>query len=351
MRCGPILLIALGAIPLQAQDLNLRVVEDSTRRPLEGVVVRVLRDGRAIGTGLTSVAGVARFALPGAGRYLIRADRIGYLGVDRVPVDVSARGATSYVLVMPRVVRHLPELVVTTDTRCRRDLERGTLAAALWHEVQTALMAARVTADEGLEQIAYTRFVRDISARGALLGERVIEAGMTRGQPFGSLSPERLARHGYVFRDGDSVTYAAPDAALMLDESFVQSHCFTVREHPTDRRLAGLGFEPVAGRRQPDVRGTLWIDRPTSELRWLEFEYTPMPPPEGLGAPGGRVEFTRLQSGTWIVNAWHIRMPQVGEVQGPPGRVPPDQRYRLLGWVERGGNAHRPTRPPPTVSP
>ena len=77
-------------------------------------------------------------------------------------------------------------------------------------------------------------------------------------------------------------------------------------EHPG---WVGLEFVPLDGREEPDVRGVLWLDRATAELRYVEYTYTGL----GFRGPvdwlGGRIDFRRVPSGTWIIPFWTVRAP------------------------------------------
>jgi hypothetical protein len=88
------------------------------------------------------------------------------------------------------------------------------------------------------------------------------------------------------------------------------------------------------------VRGTLWLDPASRELRYLEFTYTGLGKEEGLGNPGGRLDFERLENGAWIVREWTLAMPRVGRIRYTAGQpeLPPD-RYKVLGWLVAGGRA------------
>jgi len=133
----------------------------------------------------------------------------------------------------------------------------------------------------------------------------------------------------------DSFILYAPDAAVVLSESFADQHCFAVRQGRGDREgLIGLGFEPAPGRDLPDIEGVLWLDMETAELRDLEFRYKRLPLPVWDDDIGGDVEFERLPSGAWIVSRWSIRSPIV-EFYDP--LHPLDDRYRLAAIREDGG--------------
>ena len=334
-----LILATMAPSSAAAQTVELRVIEDSSRRPLAGVVVRLVREGQPVIMGLSNPAGRVVLRAPSGGSYELRANRIGYEGMTPFRLVLEAGATVAQLVVMPRTVRRLPELTVTGDTRCRRSPGSGSLAAAIWEEVQTALSANRITAEQGLEIVHSIRYERDLSPTREMLRERLLGSGVTRGQPFVSLPPRQLARSGFVYQVADTVQYAAPDAALLLADEFVSSHCFKVDPQGPAAGLVGLAFEPAGTSRLPDVKGTLWIDRQSRELRYLEYTYTGLRGPEGLGDPGGEIHFQRLASGAWIVREWFIRMPRAAE-RRPRPTVGGD-RWQLVGWLEQGGRASR----------
>jgi hypothetical protein len=94
-----------------------------------------------------------------------------------------------------------------------------------------------------------------------------------------------------------------------------------------------MSFEPESEREVPEVRGTIWLDARTFELRLVEFRYSRLPSPSGNRNIGGEVHFTRLPSGAWIVERWFIRIPRYARSptirsSGVPG-VAPEIQYRL----------------------
>jgi hypothetical protein len=93
----------------------------------------------------------------------------------------------------------------------------------------------------------------------------------------------------------------------------------------------------------PDVEGTLWIERDSGLLRWLDFRFVQLegimplasvaPPLEGEPRHPrpdvtGRTDFQRLPNGVWIINRWWIRMPLLRRT---------GDRIYLSGWREEGG--------------
>jgi carboxypeptidase family protein len=147
-------------------------------------------------------------------------------------------------------------------------------------------------------------------------------ARMQQVTPFRSIPAGRLAEQGYVQREGREFVYYAPDAEVLLSEPFLDGHCFRLERSAEKPGLLGLAFEPVRGRRLPDIKGVLWLDEKTAELKSLDFEYTRVEVRQDndrttWGARteterlswGGRLEFDRMPDGVWFVRRFHIRMP------------------------------------------
>ncbi|CAN5331760.1 hypothetical protein BH20GEM2_BH20GEM2_18930 [soil metagenome] len=166
--------------------------------------------------------------------------------------------------------------------------------------------------------------------------------------PFASLPAAELAAGGYVQAGPEGTYYYAPDADVLLSDTFLDGHCFRVeRGEGTERGLIGLAFEPVEPRGQPargrtEIEGVLWLDRASAELRSLEYRYRDVPHDVPTDRLGGRVEFDRLPDGSWIVRRWWVRMPIVetrrDRFRKPDGgAVQERERSVLTGLKEEGG--------------
>ena len=95
---------------------------------------------------------------------------------------------------------------------------------------------------------------------------------------------------------------------MLLSSSFLQDHCFRLAISLDSTRL-GLAFEPTPAReRVADIRGTLWLDRASTELRSLEFQYVNISRAQQDHA-GGELAFVRMRDGQWAISRWNIRMP------------------------------------------
>jgi hypothetical protein len=331
-------LASLTAPPgVAAQVLELRLRDDSTRAPLAGAIVRLLGQGGHVAQGLTDELGRVTLRAPAPGQYNMRIDRIGFQGAVAGPVALAAGDTLRQELVLPGDRMILPTIVAEGESHCDLEQQGGTPAAALWTDIRTALTANLLTQERGAVPIRTTLFERDVTRAGTVGPERRLGTRLVTGRPFATLTPADLAARGFVYRDRDSLTYNGPDAALLLSDEFVATHCF--RAVPGSEGLVGLAFEPAARRELTDVRGTLWVDRSSAELRFLQFHYTGLPGAAGRSAAGGRIDFVRLPNGSWIVSDWHLRMPLVvaKEVRTGPGIVHLDER--LVGYLDRGGRA------------
>lgn len=328
--------LAFSASTLAAQTVELRLREDSASKPVAGAIVRLVGSNGTVTQGLSDEAGrlVLRAAAPGT--YHVRIDRIGWLGRTTVPFKLDSGQVFRLTVPMPSERIQLPALEVWGRTSCDARQSHGELATVLWDEVRKALTANTITASEKLVPLHLRGFVREVTLGGSVSSEWVVASRIVRGPPFASLAPEVLAQKGFVYQVGDTTVFAAPDAALLLSDQFVATHCFYAVQGTG--ALAGLAFQPLAGRRVTDVTGTLWVDRQSSELRYLEFSYAGLPAVLRRRKLGGRLEFTRTPSGLWITSYWHVRMPRV-EVQ-PFGRRQGEWRSaEVKGYSDRGGRA------------
>lgn len=321
--------LALGPVAVRAQSIDLQLRIEGTRAPVPGAIVRVFGpNDKIVVQGLTSDFGRIAWVLASPGTYRIRIDRIGYTGLDLGPLELAIGGEFRREIEMPATRVDLPTLVVHGENQCKAYTREGSLAAALWLESRKALLANILTQESKSVPFHLKLFERDVSRTGTLEKEWVGKSAIVRGQPFASLPAAVLLQRGFVFEDGDESTFAGIDATLLLSDEFIDSHCFNVVEG--ENGLVGLAFQPPPKRQVPDVQGTLWLDRATSELRHLEFFYTGLHQEIRTLGLGGRVDFQRLSNGGWIVNSWYIRMPRM-QLKG---------RVRLLsGFVDQGGTA------------
>lgn len=329
-----VVLLLLGtALPLGAQTVRGELV-DPAGKPVAGTLVVLLdAGGGERERTLTDEAG--RFVLdaPGGGTYRLRAERIGYPTTVSPPLELAVGQALDYRMSVGADAVHLEGLVVTGVRRpCRVRPAEGAETAALWEEARKALNAAAWGKERRLFRFRMVRHERELDPRTLRVrSERLHEDSGLGENTYVSLPAETLAREGFIRDDGDAAVFYAPDAQVLLSDEFLDGHCFRVQAGEGEERgLVGLAFEPIRGRKLPDIRGVLWVDARTAELRHLEYRYTGLKLGRGGDRVGGRIEFERLPTGAWIVRRWWIRMPLVG-----PQR--PRRRVAVVGLREEGG--------------
>lgn len=325
------------AVPLAGQTVEVRVAEELTGIPTAGAIVRLLLDTTVVMQGLADEAGRIVFRVAVPGRYRLKVDRIGFPGILSEPFPLEMGEAVRRDLVMPARRVELPAIEVRGESHCGPSAGDA-LAESLWDEIRKALTANVLTQRAQQVVLQVDEFERKVDLNGRTLPERAVGSRTTRGPPFATVPATALATEGFVSIVRDTTVFNAPDAALLLSDPFVETHCFRAVSRQKDS-LVGLAFRPVPGRLVPDVRGTLWVQRVTTELRFLEYRYVF---PAGEREPdqlGGRVEFSRLPSGAWIVSSWHIRMPRTGPsyVRTPAGVRRENQM--LVGYLDRGARA------------
>lgn len=332
--------VVLLAVPARAQAVHGTLV-DPAGRPVEQVLVALVdAQGKPAGGALTSAAGEFRIRAPGAGRYSLRAERVGYATVT-TPAFALAEGETreERLVASGRAVALAAVVVTPRGRRCAVRPEAGLETATLWEEARKALAAAEFANRAGLFRYDVVRWERDQGAGGVVTRDvREPRTGVAE-LPFVSIPPEELSREGFIRRlPTGEADYAAPDASVLLSDEFLDDHCFRVATGG-DRSLVGLEFEPVAGRTVPDVRGVLWLDRATAELRRVEYRYVNGPPESRDPRVGGSVEFERLRGGPWIVRRWAIRMPLAERVTRETGANPDRPALSTLNvtGVREGG--------------
>ena len=330
------LALAGAASAADAQVVRGVVAEEVTGTPVEGVMVILLElDGTVVDRVLTDAAGafISRADHPGA--FQIRVDRIGYESITTDRFDVPVDGTFQQVSVPIRPVE-LVGIDVQGSRRCQLRAEQGQATARVWEEARKALEAAAWTLSSGAYRYTLLQFERTLDpSQRTVTDERRRFIRSTGQAPYVSAPVEELVTEGFIRQNPDrTVSYFAPDAEAFLADAFLDTHCMRLDQVKNGR--VGLAFEPIRGRRMPDIKGTLWIEAATATLERLEFTYVNVPRDHDAGMAGGEVVFGRLPNGTWIVRDWSIRMPMLMLMRD-------HQRSNLIvrGYLEEGGTVWR----------
>lgn len=293
------------------QSAVVQVTASESGNPLPGVFVSLLDlEGRVVRSGLSNEAGRFVFPLARKDTFRVKAELMGR--ETRVSGTV-APGDRDYITVSLALPVHaiaLDAIRVDSDARCRLRPDDASEIIRLWEEVRKALTVQAWSEREGLYRLDVSTYERDLDDAGRV--EREDRRGTSRVTrvPFASLPAQELTRGGFVrpLSEG-GYEYHGPDAALLLSDDFLDTHCFRATRSLDHQGAVGLAFEPVRAGEFSDIRGTLWVDEVTAALRLIEFRYTQVPHAEGEGIAGGRVEFERLPDGAWMIQKWWIRAP------------------------------------------
>jgi len=289
------------------------LLPDSTRA--QGIIVTASDTlGAVAARALSGTLGEFRLVLPHSGTYLVRALRVGYHPTLTPAIEVASGTERMLRIVLEDKPVVLSAVMVRGDNACRIRPDSGHMVARLWEEARKVLTATQLssTSHTLVARVAVYERTMDV-ADTHLLGERTSVREGPSDRPFAAVSPDSLARFGYVREQADgSMVYDAPDADVLLSDRFAATHCFHAAPGGQHTDWAGVAFRPARERNGVnDIEGTLWIDRTTAELRRLEFAYTNLDADVRTLEAGGSVDFLRLPTGQWIVNRWVIRMPLV----------------------------------------
>jgi hypothetical protein len=318
---------------LQAQSLRGQVVDSTTGTPVgAGFVVLLDAGGREIARTLSGRDGRFMLRVPRAsrGRLRIRSERIGYqVGVTDW-FEASGEDLSDLTIRVSALRTPLSAIEVRESTECKVRPREDEQTAVVWEEARKALAAASWTASRQVYHVVSNLYERDMDGRRRRVRQEQHRPSIgLSSKPFVSRAPAELLRYGYVSDEDGFMVYYAPDAEVLQDGGFLDTHCFRLRRLDDEGAdLIGLAFEPVPSRNLPDVEGILWLDRQSSELRSLEFRYANLPRHLRFDDPsGGTVEFMPLPSGAWIVHRWLIEIPTAFRM----GRVDPfDRQPRRL---------------------
>jgi hypothetical protein len=333
---------------------------ESGRAIESGVITLLDGDGRMIRAVLTDSGGAFGLRAPAPGAYRLRFERLGFhpLTTDRFTLD---EGETESKAIRASAVSvSLERIVVTDKPRCKVLPEADTVTARVWSAVRGVLASAAAGESGWYAYVTIERFERDYDYRRKLVTkERKWTQTGASTAPFVAISASFLEKEGFIVRERDTVIFYAPEARTLIAEEFLRTHCFRVRDERTERGRIGLDIEPVPRRYVPDIKGTLWLDAATGELRRLDFVYVNLPDAVPSDRAEGWVEFRRLPRGAWIVDRWLLRLPLVG--QPPPtsvygsgvpvaGELPTERVTELIGTHEEGGRIVSLEKTPPRAA-
>lgn len=361
--------IAVSAPAVAAQIIRGRVLlPDST--PAAGIVISAMGTGDVeAARALSTSTGEYTLRLRAAGTYDVRALRIGFRPTTVRTVALGAGATVVQDIVLVSLPVSIAAMQVRDDDDCSLKGRDAATFLQLWEQARGALTAAQVSESSGALDVRVIRVEGHIDAYNSFADSLypVVDTANARemivDRVFAATSPDTIAARGYVrARDDGRAVYDMPNAQTLLSDAFVGGHCFAVKKSKDHGDWIGLGFTPRRKvDRIVDIRGVLWLDRASAELRRVDFEYANLPdtayevcdraphvpitpemlshvPPFTQPSPGcsrvkdggsnrlqlgGYADFVRLATGEWLVSEWMLRT------------GPDEGRYRKLPWRVR----------------
>lgn len=309
-------------------DLHVRL-DAGNGAPVRGALVALLDGDRVVAEGLSSERGtIAIGSAPGS--YKVRVRRIGFRPFVSEPVTLPYKGDLLLHVETQQIV--LDAMIVSASAQCGAIQRDAQTLSTVWDEITKALRASQLTPADlgGISRMRTYR--RELGRNGEVISNQFSMSPIRAQRPFGVPDPPSLARLGYV--RGTPQTgweYFGPDEAVLLSDEFAATHCFkVVRDKKNRAGQIGVAFEPAPKRALSDIKGVLWVDEKTAELRDVGFVYVNAGILTQFG-PGGFTKFLRVPSGAWIVNEWQLAMPLL-EL-----RIGNRESVSQIGKVENGG--------------
>lgn len=303
-------LIVVTAAHTDAQQVRGVVRDSLSGQAIPGAVVMLLDSAgatleRTIGAG----DGTFRLARPDAAARL-RVIRIGFQP-RVVSIGRQDDASAPIVVSMSRIPPRLTQVRVEGTSVCP-GADRATDALQLWEQARAGLLAAVVAREANPARTSLLRYTRDLAPARELVTRqdaRILSGNTMR--PFATFaSPSELARRGYMLSGDDVRVFDAPDADVLLDDSFARTHCFRVVRDDEHTGLLGLAFTPAkSSSGKVDVDGVLWIDNDVSALRRLDFRYTGLSRDEMQAGAGGSLSFHTMSNGVVFIDTWEMHLP------------------------------------------
>lgn len=333
--------------PLSAQGVRGRLLQPDSSTAIVGALV-VLEDsaGHRAAQAVSGAGGRYTLRAPAVGIYKLRVLRIGYLPFE-VPISLAHLEDLDRTLILAGTPVTLPEISVAGKSLCGESSRGDTLSSALWTEAGTALRIAAQTVTERSLRFVVVREEREINAAGEARPVDAENRLGTSGWPVRSPPIDSLLEYGFILNRDDlweGPTWLGPDPDVLLSDAFFAGHCFQTVPPAAGlpAEWVGLSFEPAFESTLTDVRGTLWLDRSSGELRRIDYRYTLLPKWAKGRDAGGTLNLARLNDGGWVVQQWLMRVPipkveRTADTRTAGNRKVWKERAVFYGYRESGG--------------
>lgn len=330
---------------LMAQRVAGTVRDRASLEPISGAVVTLTDSAGGTQRQVMTDAMGRFFAQVTAPWVRVRVLRIGFRPVDDSVEPASAR-AGSLDIRMTGIAIQLDAIQASTRKICGVEDAGGDAAATVWQQARAGLLATVVarTAVPARARILSFRQVFDSLGQRLLQQRTTTDSGSAQVPFAAAASAQNFARIGFVVDQGVSRLFFAPDADVLLDSRFAETHCFSLTTDPSGHPgEVGLAFQPGANASTNivDVAGTLWMDGRKPQLRTMSFHYVNLEGAAMAAGAGGSLTFTTMANGVVVLSRWSLtapvltrRMARWGEAPGPHYAVTQVQRLGgVLAWA------------------
>ncbi len=328
LRPLPALLALAGG--LHAQTLNLRLVQPDTTVPIVGAFVVMTDSANAeVASGASDATGALTLGAPGAGRYLLQIQRIGYT-VSQMRGELSDGQGVSLVLTPTgsRVVS--PTIGPATEFVCGKSALEDPDVALLWQQARIGLSLTAMPVLRSryyFQAYAKTEGWMPPAVPRPRQGDREYSDPWPIWAPGGDpWKPDDFIRNGQSRNQFPD--WLGPDPGFFLAEAFLDAYCLRPVgpgaapilswADSTHHDWIGIAYRP-ADPGSPGgsaVQGVIWLDRASLEPRRLEWAYSDLPEwARGLDA-GGWVDLVQLPAGGWFAQSWNWRHPAGADRKG-----------------------------------
>jgi hypothetical protein len=307
--------VLCGTLSASAAAQTVRGTVTSAGQPIPGVLLTLMDTASHVAARtLSDAQGQYVLVAPAPGRYRIYSLRIGYRPGSSDWLDLGGGAQISRPIALAGIPVALDAVRVLGRGECRLAADSSAATFAIWEQARGAMIAARVSSQKDSLLATKILYEKTLDRSMRVQSSRYAVAQSVVADPWRSPSPDVLERVGFVTTDSKGyVTYNAPDLDVLLSDRFTLNHCFRLTES-TDSTRIGLEFQPTDARASTrgisEIQGTIWLDRPSSELRSMEFGYTNLPW-QSAQVAGGEIHFSRLRNGGFTIGEWSLRMPVV----------------------------------------
>src|SRR5688500_10682758 len=209
-------LLLAAPVAVSAQRITGSVADATSREPIVLALVALVDSADAVVQQvLTNETGRFVITPRSAGRVRLRIERIGYASAYEPFFQLAPDTERDFQILISVQPITLEGIAVTEERYCSINASASE-TLRVWTEARKALAAAAVAERQQLFRFNGVTFRRDLTEHGAISAMRTRPFMDRYRQPFRSLPAADLTEHGYVRIEGDSITFFAPNAEVLL---------------------------------------------------------------------------------------------------------------------------------------